>query len=285
MAHLQCRCNPLLSRAARVVLCLVLLCLLCPLAVLAFSTSDFYEGGDDIYDDWDVCRTRGDGEDGFFQYVNGSFDPIIAAESLGDNANRAYVLGMVFEQEYPDIEQRAEAIFTYCQSSVRYTSDRSQFGYVEFAQNADELLAIIDDDGVAYGDCEDYAVLLGVMYLGANIRSAVVLAPEHAAALAYLPEYAEANRQLTLNGESGWVWAEATGGNNPFGWMPEQYMNAELQAHELVNQGLVAEGLPDKPVVIISRDTGRGFVLPVSPFFLVVGLLWLVSSVGRRRSR
>jgi hypothetical protein len=28
-----------------------------------------------------------------------------------------------------------------------------------------------------------------------------------------------------------------------------------------------------------------GFVLPVSPFFLVVALLWLVSAAGRRRSR
>ncbi|MBN1856054.1 MAG: transglutaminase domain-containing protein [Dehalococcoidia bacterium] len=238
-----------------------------------------------MFDDWDVCRTRGDGEDGFLHYVGGRFDPVIAAESLGANANRAYVRGLEFQQEYPDIEQRAEAIFGYAQSKVRYTSDRSQFGYMEFAQNADELLAVIDEEGIAYGDCEDYAVLLGVMYLGAGIRSAVVLAPEHAAALVYVPGYAGANRQLSLDGESGWVWAEATGGNNPFGWMPEQYMNAELQAQELVDEGLVVEALPDKPVVTISRHTGSRFVLPVSPFFLVVGLLWLISSVGRRRSR
>ncbi len=266
-------------------LCLVILCLLCPLLVLAVSTSNFYGGGGDVYDDWDVCRTRGDGADGFLQYVNGSFDPIIAAESLGANANRAYVRGMEFEMEYPDVEQRAEAIFAYGQGSVRYTSDRSQFGYVEFAQNADELLAVIDEEGVGYGDCEDYAVLLGVMYLGAGMRSAIVLAPEHAAALVYVPEYAQANRQLTLNGESGWVWAEATGGNNPFGWMPDQYMNVELQARELVDEGLAVGELPDKPIVTVSRDAGGGYVLPVPPFFLVVFFLWLISSLGRRRSR
>jgi hypothetical protein len=286
MVHSQCRCSLLRSRAVRVVLCLVVLCLLFPLVVLALPTSSFYESGDDIYDDWDVCRTRGDGEDGFLRYVNGRFDPVIAAESLGSNANRAYVRGMEFQQEYPDIEQRAEAVFTYVQNSVRYASDSSQFGYVEFAQNADELLAVVDEDGIGYGDCEDYAVLLGVMYLGAGMRSAVVLAPEHAAALVFIPGYAEANRQLTLNGEEGWVWAEATGGNNPLGWMPEQYMNAELQARELVDEGMVIEGLPDKPAVEVSRRAGgSGFILPVSPFFLVVAFLWLVSSVGRRRSR
>ncbi len=285
MAHSACRCRPVASRVARVMLCLVCLCFLCPLVVLAIPTGNFYEGGADIYDDWDICRTRGDGPDGFFQYVGGGFDPVIAAESLGGNANRAYLRGLQFAQEYSDLERRAEAIFAYARDNVRYTSDRSQFGYVEFAQNADEMLAIVDEDGVAYGDCEDYAVLLGVMYLGAGMRSAVVLAPDHAAALVYAPGYDRANRILTLDGETGWVWAEATGGNNPFGWMPEQYMGVELLAHELVDEGLVSSGPPDRPVATVSRQTGGGFVLPVSPFFLVLMLLWLLSSAGRRRRR
>ncbi|MCK5586441.1 transglutaminase domain-containing protein, partial [Candidatus Bipolaricaulota bacterium] len=209
----------------------------------------------------------------------------IAFESLGEKTALAYSVGEQIAGKYPDLLERAKKVFLFVRDRVDYTPDIDQFSHKEFAQNADELLAVIDEEGVGYGDCEDYAVLLGVMYLGAGMRSAIVLAPEHAAALVYVPEYAQANRQLTLNGESGWVWAEATGGNNPFGWMPDQYMNVELQARELVDEGLAVGELPDKPIVTVSRDAGGGFVLPVSPFFLVVFFLWLISSLGRRRSR
>ncbi|MFW6056000.1 MAG: transglutaminase domain-containing protein [Chloroflexota bacterium] len=268
----------------RVVLCLVVLSLVLPSTVVAIPTGSYYGEGDMVYDDWDVCRTRGDGADGFLRYVGASFEPVIARESLGDNAHVAYSRGKDFIPKYPDRVERAEAIFSYVRDNVHYMSDKSQFGHVVFAQNADELYSEMMEEGRAYGDCEDYAVLLGVMCLGAGLRSAIVLAPDHAATLVYVPDYRLANRVLTVNGEHGWVWAEATGRNNPFGWMPERYMRVGLAAHELQDRGLAPSPPTDKPEVTLTRSTGAGFSLPVPPFYLIVGLLWLVSRLGRRRS-
>jgi hypothetical protein len=258
--------------------------LLVPATVLAVPTSNYYGDEGRVYDDWDVCRTHGDGSDGFLRYSGHSFEPVIATESLGSNARAAYLRGVHFAAEYPDPIARADAIFKYVRDNVRYLSDKSQFGYVEFAQNADEVYDEIVSNGVAYGDCEDYAVLLGVMYLGAGLRSAVVLAPDHLATLVYVPDFRLANQMLTVNGDRGWVWVEATGGNNPFGWMPERYMRTQLYAYELKDEGLAPSPPQDKPVVTLSRSTGPGFSLPVPPFFLIVGALWLVSAVGRRRT-
>jgi hypothetical protein len=282
MARSQCRSSFLRTRPVTVGLVVAALFLFSPLAVSAVSTSSFYEGGSDIYDDWDVCRTRGDGPDGFLAFVGGQFDPVIAYESLGDNANSAYVKGFQFAQEYANLEQRAEVVFAYARDGVSYNSDHSQFGYVEFAQNADELAGIIAEEGKAYGDCEDYAFLLGVMYLGAEMRAAIVLAPDHAATLVYLPGYVEANRVLTLEGEDGWIWAEATGGNNPLGWMPDQYMRVELAAEELTNVGLPTPAPQTKPVADITRHQGAGFSMPIPPFWLVILVLWLIGRMGRR---
>ncbi len=269
---------------AHVLLCCIGLLLLCPLAVLAIPTGNFYEEGGEIFDDWDICRTRGYGPDGFFKYQDGRFEPVIAAQSLGANADVAYMRGVQFGTEFPDLTQRAEAIFAYARDRVRYMSDSAQFGYPEFAVNADELMLVIGQDGVAYGDCEDYAVLLGVMYIAAGMRSAVVLAPGHAAVLLYLPGYHRANRSLTVDGESGWIWAEATGGNNPLGWMPQEYMGSEILVYELRDEGIVREGIPDKRTTTVSRQTGRASALPAVPLPAIVLLLWGISAVGRRRT-
>jgi len=284
MARSRCLCRLSRSRAGVVLLCGALAFLLSPLSVMATSTGNYYEEAGDVFDDWDVCRTRGDGADGFLKYVGSHFEPVIVSQSLGSNADRAYARGIQFGVEYGDTTRRAEAIFEYVRDRVRYVSDSSQFGYVEFAQNADELLAEVDREGLAYGDCEDYAFLLGAMYVGAGIRAAVVLAPDHAATLVYLPDYARANRFLNVNGETGWVWAEATGDNNPLGWMPENYMRARLTAYELKDTGTPPQALPDKPVITVPRRAGGELTLPVSPFFLVLIVLWLIGSLGRRRS-
>ncbi|GAH45380.1 unnamed protein product, partial [marine sediment metagenome] len=74
--------------------------------------------------------------------------------------------------KYPGRFQRAEAVFRFVRDRVKYTPDIDQFDYEEFAQNADELASSIDQNGVGYGDCEDSAVLLAVMYKGAGFRSA-----------------------------------------------------------------------------------------------------------------
>ncbi len=272
------------SRVARVALSVAAVVLLCPMALLAAPTASYYSDGVDVYDDWSICRTNGDGKDGFFRRIGDRFEPVIASESLGGNTHRAYVRGMQFAEAYPSVTQRAEAVFAYARDRVQYTSDYSQFGYPEFAQNADELADVLEKNGMAYGDCEDYAVLLGVMYLGAGLRSAVVLAPEHAAALVYLPGYSKANVFLTVAGDRGWVWAEGTGGTNPLGWAPEEFLNDRLLAHELDNEGLALGEPPDLPKVSVTREAGGDTVLPGSNFFLVLFVLWVLSRLFRRRA-
>lgn len=255
-----------------------------PASVLAVSSASFYKQGGEIFDDWDLCRTRAEGEDGFFQlYSETEFCPIILGESLGENGDAAYQMGQQLARDYPDAQQRAEAVFAFARDRVAYTSDEAQFGFPEFAQNADEVAATIEADGLAYGDCEDYSALLAVMYKAAGFRSAIVVAPDHAATLVYLPEYGEANRVLSVDGEPGWVWAEATGGNNPLGWMPERYIGAELAGFEVEDEAIAVMEPPDKPSVAITKGGGGSAGISISPFFIVLALMWLLSLVRRRR--
>ena len=265
-----------------VVLTLAILAALIPASILAIPSAEFYQEAGEIFDDWDICRTDASGEDGFFQISATGFRPIIVAESLGQNADQAYRVGQQFAAEYPDVYQRAEEIFAFARDKVSYTSDESQFGFAEFALNADELAATIEDKGIAHGDCEDYAVLLAVMYKGAGFRSAIVLTPEHAAALVYLPEYREANRSLSVDGEAGWIWAEATGGNNPLGWMPEEFLGTELDVYEVEDEAITKGEPPDKPSTVITPDGGSSGIY-ISPFFIVIALLLLISLFRRRR--
>ncbi len=265
-----------------VALTLVILAVLIPASILAIPSANFYQEGGEIFDDWDICRTNAFGEDGFFQASTSGFYPIIVGESLGQNADQAYRTGQQFAGEYQDISQRAEEVFAFVRDRVRYTSDESQFGFAEFAVNPDELALTIEDNGVAHGDCEDYALLLAVMYKGAGFRSAIVLAPEHAAALVYLPEYRQANRSLWVDGEAGWIWAEATGGNNPLGWMPEEFLGTELEVYEVEDEALTKGEPPDKPSATITADGGSSGI-HISPFFIVIGLLFIISLFRRRR--
>lgn len=252
-----------------------------PATAFAIPSMNFYEQDGGVYDDWNVCRTSCAGEDGFFQVSETSFCPIILGESLGGNAGRAYELGQQFAQEYPDFNQRAEKIFAYARDRVRYTPDKDTFGHREFAQNADELAVAIDDEGIARGDCEDYAILLAAMYKGAGFRSAIVLAPAHAAALVYLPGYKRANRILFFKGEEGWVWAEATGGNNPLGWMPESHMGVELVIYEVENVAITGMDAGDMTPIVVPGRGSAGFNM--SPFFGVMAMMWILSMFRRRR--
>jgi transglutaminase-like putative cysteine protease len=178
-----------------------------------------------VYDSWNICRTTDVAPDGYLKFRSTDFQPVIAYESLGENTGRAYRLGQEFAKKYPDKYQRAEKIFDYARDMVRYTPDIDQFGHRDFAQNADEVEATLSKKGLARGDCEDSAVFLAVMYKGAGYRSAIVLVKRqtggHVAALVYLPGYSKANRFLSVNGETGWVWGEATGKTNDLGWAPE----------------------------------------------------------------
>jgi hypothetical protein len=257
----------------------------------AFPSEGFYERSGDIFDDWEICRTAAFGEDGFYQITETGFRPVIAFESLGEQADLAYSLGEQIANEYPGPLQRAEAVFGFVRDRVEYTPDIDQTGNEEFAQNADELATAIVEDGIGEGDCEDMVVLLAVMYKAAGIRSAIVLVSGHTAVLVYLPDYNKATAFFELEGEPGWVWAEATGRNNPLGWAPEQYLDtkiaayeisAEVPAYEIPAEGVAPSAPPPAPSIAFA-GTGEGAAHPPYLFFIVIGLLWCMSLFRRRR--
>ncbi len=250
---------------------------------LATPSTGFYERDGDVFDDWEISRTRAFGEDGFYQISETTFRPVIAFESLGENTALAYSLGEQIAAKYPDKIQRAEAVFYFVRDRVDYASDIDQFKYDEFAQNADELAEVIERDGVGYGDCEDSAVLLAVMYKGAGFRSAIVVGPGHTAAVVYLPDYKKATA-LKLEGETGWMWAEATGRNNPLGWVPKELVNVELAAYEISEEAINQLQPATAPSAAVTKTGGGGGVQPF-PFIGVIGLLWFLSLFRRRRAR
>ncbi len=194
-------------------------------------SSQFYKRGGEIYDSWGICRTRAQGEDGYFQIVPAGFRPIIVFESLEKDDSLVGKWGKEFLAQLPENKYRAKRIFEFVKNKVSYIHDNQQFGYREFAQNADELAYSIQE-GSARGDCEDYAVLLATLYKMAGYRSAVVLLPGHAAALVYLPGY-KSSVSMELGGEEGWIWAEATGKNNPLGWVPSKVLTSSVMAYEI----------------------------------------------------
>lgn len=255
----------------------------------AFPSEGFHEIDSNIFDDWKICRTSASGEDGYYQITETGFRPVIAFESLGEQANVAYSLGEQIANEYPDTLQRAEAVFDFVRDRVEYTSDIDTFGSEEFAQNADELATTIAEDGSGEGDCEDMAVLLAVMYKAAGFRSAIMLLSGHTAVLVYLPEYNEATVFFELEGKTGWVWAEATGRNNPLGWAPEQYLDMEIPAYEIsaevpayeIPAGEKAPLTPPPSTEIAFAGTGEGAASPPYLFFIVIGLLWCLSLLRR----
>ncbi len=250
--------------------------------VSATPSAGFHERNGDVFDDWGICRTRGFGEDGFYQVSETTFRPVIAFESLGEGTSLAYSLGEQIADEYSDKLQRAEAVFRFVQDRVSYTSDIDLFKYAEFAQNADELATAIGQDGIGYGDCEDSAVLLAVMYKGAGFRSAIAIGRDHTAALVYLPDYKKANVIFKLEGESGWVWAEATGRKNPLGWVPKEFINAKLAAYEITAEEITTERPTTAPSIAIAT-TGRASSFQPFPFMGIIGLLWFMSLFGRKR--
>ena len=258
--------------------------LLVPSLAGAMASEQFFRRNSEIVDDWGVIRTRANGTNGFLGVTLTGFDPIIARESLGERADVAWQLGEEFAGKYPDRNQRAERIFSFVRDRVVYTSDRDQFGTPEFAQNADEVAETIVDQGAAQGDCEDSAVLLAVMYRAAGYRSAMVLAPGHVATLVHLPEYKKAPRKLSLAGEGGWVWAEATGATNPLGWVPEAMISGQIVASEVMAGALEVQGNGSSEATVEEEppkaggggSTIRGFFLLV----LVVGLLWVMAGGG-----
>ncbi len=248
----------------------------------ASPSADFREINGDIFADWGISRTRAFDEDGFYQISETGFRPVIVFESLGEGAALAYSLGEQIADKYPDPLQRAKQIFFFVRDRVKYTPDIDQFNYEEFALNADELATAIDQDGVGYGDCEDSTVLLAVMFKGAGYRSAIVVGPGHTAALVYLPDYKKAPVVFKLEGEPGWVWAEATGKNNPLGWASKEFINVELAAYEISAETIAPSKPTTAPAVAVAGSGGGSSSQPF-PFISIIGLLWFMSLFRRRR--
>jgi hypothetical protein len=238
-----------------------------------------------VYDDWGIYRTRAFGEDGFYQISDISFRPAIVFESLGEEIDLAHTLGEQFAADYPDPTERAEAIFRFVRDHIQYTPDIDQFRYDEFAQNADELAVSIRRNGIGKGDCEDSAVLLAVMYQGAGIRSAIVLAEGHTAAMVYCPEYDKATAVFELDGESGWLWAEATGKSNPLGWVPKEFIGTTLAAYE-IGEEVVGSDEPKPPSAAISPgETSPACSFRPPVFLIVIGIISITTFFRRRRRR
>ncbi len=253
---------------------------------LATSSEKFFQRGGDVYDSFDIARTRANGEDGFLKITDDGFDPIIGRESLGENIDVAWELGLTFADKYPDPNQRAEKIFEFVRNKVVYTSDKDEFGRGEFAQNADEVAEAIIENGASPGDCEDSAMLLAVMYKAAGFRSAIVLAPGHAATLVHLPGYKKAAHALTLEGEEGWVWAEATGRTNPLGWFASSFIDDGMAARELTEEAMPQKDLTYGLTAVKQASSRGGFSLGgMSSFFGVIVMLWFLSSIFRRPAR
>jgi hypothetical protein len=250
--------------------------------VQASSSQGFRTVGTDVFDDWDISRTRAAGADGFYQISEAGFRPVIAYESLGEEADIACRIAQEMMAKYPDRVQRAEKIFYYARDRVQYTPDKDQFQQDEFAQNADELATEITQDGLAHGDCEDSAVLLAVMYKGAGYRSAIAVAPGHTAAMVYLPEYKKGSI-FKMDGEEGWVWAEATGRKNPLGWIPKEFVGGELYAYEIKDERVTRAEPTEAPATIITDKGGGSASFPI-PFFSIIILLWFISRLFRRRA-
>jgi transglutaminase-like putative cysteine protease len=250
--------------------------------VLATPSADLEPRNSDVFDDWGICRTSACGESGFYQISETTFRPVIAFESLGENADLAYSLGELIAEKYPDPLLMAERVFYFVRDRVNYTPDIDQFKYEEFAQNADELAVTIDQNGIGYGDCEDSTVLLAVMYKGAGYRSAIVVGGGHTAVLVYLPDYNKATAVFELEGEPGWVWAEATGKNNSLGWVPKEFIGVELVAYEVKAETIAAVKPSTAPSTAITT-TGKTTSSQPFPFFSIILLLWFLPLFRRRR--
>lgn len=234
------------------------------------QASQFYKKGGEVYDFWGICRTRAQGEDGYFQIMPSGFRPVIVFESLGKSDSLACQWGKEFLKKIPEDSSRAKWIFEFVKNKVNYTSDLEQFGYREFAQNADELAYSIKE-GKARGDCEDYAILLATLYKMAGYRSAIALIPGHTAALVYLPGYTRSNVSMQVGGKNGWLWVEATGKNNYFGWAPPKVFTSSVFAYELKEiEDVSAVVEPGGERVEVKR---KGYKIP--SFLSLLFILWI----------
>ena len=186
------------------------------------------------YDTWNITRNAWYGEDGYL--------PQMANESLGINRELAYGWGQEFRAAHSDKVKRAQEILKFVQKWMKYGHD---WDYVtmggnaqkEWAWNADEMAHKIKEAkssySVARGDCEDFAFLCSIMYLGAGFEVALVSPEGHVALLIWLPEYSDANIYWDIGDGKGhgWIWVEATGDKNHLGWTPPDFNDGRFDVY------------------------------------------------------
>jgi len=185
---------------------------------------------------WGINRNAWYGADGYL--------PNLEYESLGNYTDLAYSWGEGFKRDYPNRVQCAEAILSFVQRWTEYGYDkdyvtRDGVAQMEWAWNPDEMAYMIrearDAGTVARGDCEDFAFLCGVLYLGAGFDVTIAAMPGHVALLIWFPDYPNANIYWDiLDGRGyGWIWVEATGHNNPLGWTPPQFHDGNFNVYPI----------------------------------------------------
>jgi hypothetical protein len=230
------------------------------LAASATAVSCFPSGGSypptftyrngEWYDSWGYNRNYYAGADGFF--------PNLVYETIGDNKELAYSIGIDFKTSYSDDVQRAVEILKYVQRWTEYGYDEDNVfmrgvAQPEWAWNADETAHMFDTTigTVAIGDCEDMAFICGTIYLGAGYDIAMVDAPGHAALLIWLPEYPNANYYWDLGDGrgAGWIWVETTGETNPLGWTPTDFNDGDWNAYTFSSSTLNVNYSPIEPEV------------------------------------
>ena len=120
------------------------------------------------------------------------------------------------------------------------------------------------------------------MYKGAGYRSAIVVGKGHTASLVYFPNYKKATAIFELEDEPGWIWAEATGKNNPLGWVSKEFINVELAAYEIKEEAIAPVKPSTAPAVAVA-GTGGGTSSNPLPFSSIILLFWLMPLFRRRR--
>jgi hypothetical protein len=264
----------------------ILFFLLCTSAVGLIKTvsglpaSGFTLREGDWYDNWGIDRNYYVGPNGYL--------PNLAPETLGENKEIAYNIGLRFQDTYQGVTERAVAILKYVQTWTEYGYDsdnvvRNGISQEEWAWNADEMAhAFNEATGVkAIGDCEDMAFLCGTIYVGAGFDAAIIDAPEHVALLIWLPEFSNANDYWDINDGkgAGWIWVEATGSSNPLGWTPPDFEDGEWTAYHITNSSLfVTNPEPFQPTSNFNPiDYIPGFPLEsiIIGLLLAIGIIYI----------
>ena len=80
---------------------------------------------------------------------------------------------------------------------------------------------------------------------------------------------------MTLAGEKGWVWGEATGATNRFGWVPESLIKGEMIAREVTTGQLDAQESRPGAVTVEGEPLARHSISTS-----ITGFLFLVGTVG-----